>query len=128
MKELGERQKMINRNKALKRGLDPEAFTGKYPPKINTSSKYERRVDRRTFGDKKVLFEGGWEELYKQYIEKNWTERYKEWNDKGAPKLMKWDPCNPRNRETYEARKDAFDDDEEEINIMDFQPKEPGKF
>lgn len=66
--------------------------TGKYPPKINTSSKYERRVDRRTFGDKKTLFEGGWEELYKQYIEKSWNERYKEWNDKGAPKLLKWDP------------------------------------
>ena len=92
MKELGERQKMMNRNKALKKGLDPEAFTGKHPPKINTSSKYERRVDRRTFGDKKTLFEGGWEELYKQYIEKSWNERYKEWNDKGAPKLLKWDP------------------------------------
>ena len=58
LKELTERQKQMNRNKALKKGLDPEAFTGKYPPKINTSSKYERRVDRRTFGDKKVLFEG----------------------------------------------------------------------
>ena len=78
---------MINRNKALKKGLDPEAFTGKYPPKINTSSKYERRVDRRTFGDKKTLFEGGWEELYKQYIEKNWTDRNKEHQEK-EPKLM----------------------------------------
>lgn len=34
------------------------AFTGKYPPKINVASKYERRVDRRNFADKKQLFEG----------------------------------------------------------------------
>jgi len=73
LKELTERQKQMNRNKALKKGLDPEAFTGVHPPKINTSSKYERRVDRRTFVDKKTLFEGGWEELYKQHIEKNWA-------------------------------------------------------
>jgi len=39
LKELNERQRQMNRNKALKKGLDPEAFTGKYPPKINTSSK-----------------------------------------------------------------------------------------
>jgi len=34
------------------------AFTGKYPPKMNTASKYERRVDRRTYGDKMGLFNG----------------------------------------------------------------------
>merc|ERR1711890_120273 len=30
-KELAERQKLQLRNKAIKKGLDPEAFTGKYP-------------------------------------------------------------------------------------------------
>merc|ERR1712117_121005 len=33
------------RVKALKKGLDPEALTGKYPPKIRMYSKYERRTD-----------------------------------------------------------------------------------
>lgn len=34
------------------------ALSGKFPPKILTASKYERQVDRRTFNDKKSLFEG----------------------------------------------------------------------
>ena len=45
LKELKERQKQQLRHKALKKGLDPEALTGKYPPKIQVASKYERRVD-----------------------------------------------------------------------------------
>lgn len=42
----------------MKKGLDPEALTGKYPPKIQVASKYERRVDTRSYDDKKKLFEG----------------------------------------------------------------------
>merc|ERR1711887_373186 len=34
LKELKERQKVQLRQKALKKGLDPEALTGKHPPKI----------------------------------------------------------------------------------------------
>merc|ERR1719273_2287046 len=34
LKELKERQKQQLRHKAMKRGLDPEALTGKYPPKF----------------------------------------------------------------------------------------------
>merc|ERR1712244_151228 len=36
--------------KALKKGLDPEALVGKYPPVIRMYSKYERRTDTRTYG------------------------------------------------------------------------------
>lgn len=53
-----ERQKQQLRHKALKKGLDPEALTGKYPPMIQVASKYERRVDTRSYDDKKKLFEG----------------------------------------------------------------------
>merc|ERR1711971_424314 len=49
LKELKERQKAQLRAKALKKGLDPEAFTGKYPPKIRMYSKYERRTDTRSY-------------------------------------------------------------------------------
>merc|ERR1712228_936624 len=45
LKELKERQKAQLRQKALKKGLDPEAFVGKYPPMIRMYSKYERRTD-----------------------------------------------------------------------------------
>merc|ERR1711978_415307 len=62
LKELKERQKVQLRQKAAKRGLDPEAFTGKYPPRIRMFSKYERRTDTRTYADRKGLYEGGWEE------------------------------------------------------------------
>lgn len=70
LKELKERQKQQLRHKALKKGLDPEALTGKYPPKIQVASKYERRVDTRSYDDKKKLFEGGFNDLYKDTIEK----------------------------------------------------------
>merc|ERR1711933_98549 len=37
-KELAERQKLQLRNKAIKKGLDPESFTQKHPPTIHMSS------------------------------------------------------------------------------------------
>merc|ERR1712212_1091053 len=40
-------QELKERQKALKKGLDPEALVGKYPPMIRMYSKYERRTDTR---------------------------------------------------------------------------------
>merc|ERR1719431_521021 len=57
LKELKERQKSQLRQKALKKGLDPDAFTGKYPPMIRMYSKYERRTDTRSYEDRKKLYE-----------------------------------------------------------------------
>merc|ERR1711962_1546410 len=56
LNELKERQKAQLRQKALKKGLDPEAFSGKYPPPIRMYSKYERRTDTRTYEDRKKLY------------------------------------------------------------------------
>merc|ERR1719382_387527 len=53
LKELNERRKLQLRNKAVKKGLDPEAFCGAHPPRIHMFSKYERRTDTRTYGDRK---------------------------------------------------------------------------
>merc|ERR1719225_674884 len=58
LKELAERQKLQQRNKAIKKGLDPESFTQKHPP-TRMFSKYERRTDTRSYGDRKKLYEGG---------------------------------------------------------------------
>merc|ERR1712076_117572 len=58
LQELKERQKAQLRQKALKKGLDPEALVGKYPPMIRMYSKYERRTDTRTYEDRKKLYEG----------------------------------------------------------------------
>merc|ERR1711972_953437 len=56
LRELKERQRQQNKQKAIKLGLDPEALTGKYPPKIRMYSKYERRTDTRTYEDRRKLY------------------------------------------------------------------------
>merc|ERR1711944_229970 len=63
LKELKERQK------AMKKGLGPEALTGKYPPKIRMYSKYERRTDTRTYEDRRKLYEGGWEVVRAEHLQ-----------------------------------------------------------
>merc|ERR1711874_128150 len=74
-KELAERQKLQLRNKAIKKGLDPESFTGAHPPTIHMFSKYERRTDTRTYGDRKKLYEGGAEVLRAEALESSWKEK-----------------------------------------------------
>merc|ERR1712179_872682 len=70
--ELKERQKAQLRQKALKKGLDPEALVGKYPPMIRMYSKYERRTDTRTYDDRKKLYEGGWEVIRAETLDACW--------------------------------------------------------
>merc|ERR1712020_461233 len=90
LKELKERQKQQLRHKAIKRGMDPEALTGKYPPKIRMYSKYERRTDTRTYEDRKKLYEGGWTVLYGEVLEKDWKEKHDDWAKRSKAKLPKW--------------------------------------
>merc|ERR1712213_295770 len=90
LKELKERQKAQLRAKALKKGLDPEALTGKYPPKIRMYSKYERRTDTRSYDDRKKLYEGGWEVVRAEHLEASWKEKYDEWSKRPSKKLPKW--------------------------------------
>nr|CAP72280.1 troponin isoform 1, TpnT1 [Lethocerus indicus] len=108
LKELEERQKQQLRHKALKKGLDPEALTGKYPPKIQVASKYERRVDTRSYDDKKKLFEGGWDTLISEDLEKIWKARYEQFTKRKHAKLPKWFGERPG------KKKDAPESPEEE--------------
>jgi len=59
LKELGERESQRARNKALALGVEVEqAESGKVrPPKINVASKFDRQVDRRSWGDKREQYE-----------------------------------------------------------------------
>merc|ERR1711933_260400 len=88
--DLEERQRQQNKQKAIKLGLDPEALTGKYPPKIRMYSKYERRTDTRTYDDRRKLYEGGWDVLYAELLEKSWKEKMDEWTGRPKSKLPKW--------------------------------------
>jgi len=90
LKELKERQKQQLRQKAMKKGLDPEALTGKYPPKIRMYSKYERRTDTRTYEDRRKLYEGGWEVVRAEHLQQMWKEKYDEWLKRPKTKLPKW--------------------------------------
>merc|ERR1711962_1990912 len=90
LRELKERQKIQLRHKAMKRGLEPEALTGKHPPKIQTASKFERRTDRRTYDDKKKLFEGGLDELLKIDIDKRFAENISAFDARTKSRLPKW--------------------------------------
>jgi len=90
LNELKERQKAQLRQKALKKGLDPEAFSGKYPPPIRMYSKYERRTDTRTYEDRKKLYEGGWEVIRAESLDAIWKEKFEEWSKRPSKKLPKW--------------------------------------
>merc|ERR1719462_581524 len=124
-KELAERQKLQMRNKAIKKGLDPEAFTGKHPPTIRMFSKYERRTDTRTYGDRKKLYEGGWEVVRAEMLEGMWKDKYEDWTKRPARRLPKWfgerpgkkagDPETPEGGEE-EAEEAAAEEEEEEYD------------
>merc|ERR1712071_715846 len=89
LKELKERQKVQLRHKALKKGLDPEALTGKHPPKVRLASKFERQVDRRTFSEKTHLFDGGWTVMFSEQCDKSWDEKTDEWGKRPKTRLPK---------------------------------------
>jgi len=118
LKELNERRKLQLRNKAIKKGLDPEAFCGSHPPKIHMFSKYERRTDTRTYGDRKKLYEGGAEIVRAEWLEQMWKEKLGEWNKRAKAKLPKWCGVRPGKKEgdpeTPEGEEEAADDAAEE--------------
>ncbi|KAL3225922.1 hypothetical protein MRX96_025394 [Rhipicephalus microplus] len=124
LKELAERQRQINRSRALKKGLDPEALQGKHPPKIQVASKYERRTDRRTFVDKRELFSGGLEAMIDAESEKQWEEKMLSFKESARAGLPKWDPENPKNKQVSRTRRMEEEDEDDELEPV-FEPPKP---
>ncbi|XP_076310677.1 uncharacterized protein LOC143225342 isoform X2 [Tachypleus tridentatus] len=88
-----------------------------YDPKIQVASKYERRIDRRTYSDKRELFDGGLESCYDAELEKQWEEKMATFKDRGPPKLPKWDPSIPRNKEVGARRHEEEEDEDIELHM-----------
>lgn len=118
IKELKERQKQQLRHKAMKKGLDPEALTGKHPPKIQVASKYERRVDTRTYDDKKKLFNGGFDELTKEQHEADWKKKVETYSSSHHTRLPKWFGERPgKKKGEPDSPEDEVKQDEEDEDI-----------
>jgi len=134
LNELKERQKAQLRQKALKKGLDPEAFCGKYPPPIRMYSKYERRTDTRTYEDRKKLYEGGWEVMRSETLDAVWKEKYDDWTKRPSKRLPKWfgerpgkksgDPETPEGEEDIAEAPPAEEEEEEEEEEEDYDEEE----
>merc|ERR1712172_282185 len=136
LQELKERQKAQLRQKALKKGLDPEALVGKYPPMIRMYSKYERRTDTRTYEDRKKLYEGGWEVIRAESLDAIWKEKFDEWSKRPSKRLPKWfgerpgkkagDAPTPEGEEDggEEAAAEEEDYEEEEEEEEDYDEEE----
>ena len=127
-KELNERQKIQLRNKAIKKGLDPESYTGAHPPKIRMFSKYERRTDTRTYGDRKKLYEGGVEIMRAEMLEAMWKDKFNEWSKRTKAKLPKWFGERPGKKagdaETPEGAEDEAEVAVEEDNFEEEEDEE----
>ena len=140
LRELRERQKVQLRQRAVKKGLDPEAFTGKHPPKIRMYSKYERRTDTRTYEDRQKLYEGGWDVIKAENMETSWKEKYEEWSKRTKSKLPKWfgerpgkrdgEPDSPEvddaegnieDEEDFEEEEEEYDEEEEEYSEEEYE-------
>jgi len=108
LRELNERQRQINQKKYLAQGL--EADNQRYPPKVQIISKHERRTDRRTFSDKKGLFDGSKTEEHKELNKPVVKKR----DDKAWIKAPKKE----------EQKRYSYADDEDEDAAKDQAPAE----
>ena len=120
LKELMERQKQINKNKALKMGLDIEDLSSNIPPKVRLASKYERKVDRRSFGEKTSLFDGGYVKNVDEVKQRQWEDKFNQFKEGHADKhVPKWDPSAPR-KDIYEPGAVIYEEsDEDDTDLVD---------
>jgi len=82
-------------------------------------SKYERRTDTRTYEDRKKLYEGGWEILYCELLEKDWKEKIEEFSKHARAKLPKWFGERPGRKA---GEPESPEEDDEGANAADEEP------
>merc|ERR1712055_1143398 len=122
LKELKDKQKQQLKAKALKFGLDPEALTGNHPPKVKLASKFERRVDTRSFDERKELFRGGWEDGYSRMLDEIFESKQSQWEERTRMKLPRRFGEGPGRKPGYPETPEPV---EEEIPEIEFEDSEP---
>ncbi|CAA9995417.1 unnamed protein product [Nesidiocoris tenuis] len=86
-----------------------------YDPKIQVASKYERRVDTRTYDDKKKLFNGGFDEQTKESNEADWKKKVEQYTNSHHTRLPKWFGERPgKKKGEPESPEDEVKQDEED--------------
>merc|ERR1712173_385572 len=79
-------------------------------------SKYERRTDTRSYGDRKKLYEGGAEVIRAEALESAWKEKLAEFQKWPAKRLPKWFGVRPGKKagdpETPEGEEGAGEEEE----------------
>merc|ERR1712083_641390 len=85
----------------------------------------ERSTDYKSYEDKQRLFDGGWEVITQEYLEKEWNDKMGDWNKQPKSKLPKWygerpgkkgkDPETPEEEEAVEADEDILELDKDEL-------------
>merc|ERR1711874_86461 len=103
---------------------DQEALTWEHPPKIQVSSKFERRADSRSYDDKKNLFEGGYEVELKNHSEQVWKEKYDDFLQRNKSKLPKWFGERPGAKGGNDYDSDEEDEESEEEEEEDEEEDE----
>merc|ERR1712096_461541 len=76
-------------------------------------SKYERRTDTRTYGDRKKLYEGGCEVMRSELLESLWKEKFNEWSKRPKARLPKWFGVRPGKKEGDPETPEGADEEAE---------------
>merc|ERR1712055_1133878 len=121
---------------------DAEALTGKHPPKVKLASKFERRVDTRTFTDRKDLFHGGFDKEKEAALQAEWKTTLDKFQARPKHKLVKWfgerpgkkkgDPETPEEEPKVEDDSEllgdleppTFEEEEEEPEVVEEEEEE----
>merc|ERR1712080_542528 len=123
LKDLKEKNRQQLKAKALKFGLDPEALTGNHPPKVKLASKFERRVDTRSFDERKELFRGGWEDEYARMLDEIFEGKQSQWEERTRMKLPRWFGERPGRKPGDLETPEPVEEEIPEIEFIESEPE-----
>merc|ERR1711974_198183 len=109
--------------RALKLGMDPEALTWGGPAEAKASAKFERRVDTRSFDERKELFRGGWEDEYSRLLDEIFEEKANRWEERTRMKLPRWFGERPGRKPGDPETPEPVEEEIPEIEFIESEPE-----